>query len=263
MNDKPIGILDSGVGGLSIWRKIIAELPNESTIYLADSKNVPYGNKTEEKIYVLAKAMIEFLLKKNVKLIVIACNTITVSCIDQLRKDFSQIHIIGIVPVVKTACERTRNKKIGILSTKKTSESQYQKDLIAKFANGCEVVNIGTSNLVPFVERGEIDGKEIKKVLRSDLKEFMEKGVDAIALGCSHFTFLKQSMQEIMGENVLILDSSSAVARQTKKVLESNNAPSNGNSSYEFYTTGDASQFETVAKNLTQNQNIKVEKVTL
>lgn len=263
MNNRAIGILDSGVGGLSIWSRIIKELPHESTIYLADSKNVPYGDKTEKEIYSLAKTMIEFLLEKRVKLIVVACNTITVSCIDQLRKDFSQIHIIGIVPVVKTACERTKNKKIGILSTKKTSESQYQKDLIAKFANGCKVVSIGTSNLVPFVERGEIDGKEVKKVLRSDLKEFIEKGVDAIALGCSHFPFLKKAMQEIMGENVLILDSSSAVARQTRKVLENNNILSDGNSFYEFYTTGDASQFETVVKKLTENQSIKAASINL
>lgn len=251
MNNQPIGILDSGVGGLSIWKEIVRELPNESTIYLADSLNCPYGEKSEKEIYGLGKRLVDFLLKNKVKLIVLACNTITVFCIDRLRINFPDIPIVGTVPAVKTAVETTRNKKIGILSTESTARSYYQKNLIEKFANNCLVVSKGASELVPYIEKGDIKSKRVKKILREALKEFLVKDVDAIALGCSHFPFLKDKIEEIMGDKVKILDSGKAIARQVKKVLTNNNALSLSDSpSYAFYTTGDARKFNRVSKRL-------------
>ena len=251
MNNQPIGILDSGVGGLSIWREITKELPNESTIYLADSINCPYGDKTEEEIYNLAKRLVQFLLKKKVKLIVLACNTITVFSIDRLRTNFPQIPIVGTVPAVKTAAKMTKNKKIGILSTPATSKSKYQKELIDKFATDCKVINIGSEKLVPLIEKGEIAGKKIGSVLKKALKKFIEKQVDVIALGCSHFPFLKDTIEKIMGDKVKILDSGKAIARQVRRVLTNNDDLSlNKNPSYAFYSTGDAKELKTVAKKL-------------
>lgn len=255
MKNQPIGILDSGVGGLSIWKEIVLKLPNESTIYLADSLNCPYGEKTPQEIYVLAKRLVNFLLDQKVKLIVLACNTITVFCIDKLRADFPDIPIVGTVPVVKSASEQTRNKKIGILSTIATSKSKYQKNLIGKFAKDCVVVNIGTEELVPLVEKGEINGAKVQRSLKKILNEFVVKGVDTIALGCSHFPFLKDKIQNIMGKGVMVLDSSGAIARQARRVLTNNNSLSlSKNTSHEFYTTGDANKFIKVSKKLMEHR---------
>jgi len=263
MNNRSIGIIDSGVGGLTIWRKIVAALPTESTIYLADSKNVPYGNRTQEQIYKFARQMLTFLLKKNVKAVVLACNTITVSCLAKLREDFPQVPIIGTVPVIKTAAEKTISKKIGILSTVYTAKSDYQKDLIQSFADGCEVINLGTNQLVPLVEKGEIQGEEINKILEKELKEFKDKGVDTIVLGCSHFPFLKNAIQKIVGDKVVILESGDAIARQTKKVLENtSNLTSEKIPFYLFYTTGDMNKFSKISSELL-HKNIKAKEVVL
>jgi len=263
MNDRPIGIIDSGVGGLSIWQRIVLQLPMESTIYLADSKNIPYGSKTQEQIYKFAKQMLTFLLKKNVKAVVLACNTITVSCLAKLREDFPQVPIIGTVPVIKTAAEKTINKKIGILSTVYTAKSDYQKDLIQSFADGCEVINLGTNKLVPLVEKGEIKGEEINKILEKELKEFKDKEIDTIVLGCSHFPFLRNVIQKIVGDKVVILESGDAIARQARRVLENtNNLTSEKTPFYLFYTTGDINKFSKVSSELL-HKNIKAESAAL
>lgn len=249
MNNQPIGILDSGVGGLTIWREIVKELPNEPTIYLADSKNCPYGTRSEEEIYHLAKRLARFLLGQKVKLIVVACNTITVSCIDKLREEFKEVPIVGTVPAIKTAAKESKNKKIGILSTFTTAQSRYQKNLIDKFAKDCEIVSISASELVPYVERGEIEEEKVQRLTKKILKKFLLKDVDTIVIGCSHFPFLKRVIQEVMGDKVTILDSGEAIARQVRRVLTNDNILSLLNkSSYEFYTTGDASEFTRVSR---------------
>jgi len=264
MNDQPIGIIDSGVGGLSIWQKIALNLPMESIVYLADSKNVPYGNKTQAQIYKFVKLMVEFLLERKVKIIILACNTATVFCLEKIREDFPQIPIIGTVPVVKTAVEKTKNKKIGILSTENTANSNYQKNLIEMFADGCEVVNVGTNELVPFVERGEINGDKISMALGKQLEKFKNQGVDVIALGCTHFPFLRDIITKNMGEKVLILDSGDAIARQAKRVLENtNNLSSQKNPSYSFFTTGNSDKFSKTASLLLKTSSIKAEAIVL
>ncbi|MEK7534546.1 MAG: glutamate racemase [Patescibacteria group bacterium] len=251
MNNQPIGILDSGVGGLSIWKEIVKELPYESTIYLADSINCPYGDRTEAEIYILAKRLVKFIIQNKAKLIVIACNTITVACIDKLREEFKGIPIVGTVPPIKTAARYSNNKKIGILSTLTTSQSIYQKRLIDTFAKNCEVVNISASEVVPFVERGEVEGKEVKELTEMLLREFLAKDVDAIALGCSHFPFLREEIEKIVGSKVKILDSGNAIARQARRVLTNNNSLSlSKNTLHEFYTTGNAEEFVKVSKKL-------------
>lgn len=263
MNKNPIGVLDSGVGGLSIICKIMKELPNESFIYLADSKNCPYGSKSSEEIYRLSKRLIKFLLKKNAKLIVIACNTITVACLDKLRKDFPKVPIIGTVPVVKTASEKTKTGRIGILSTKQTAASIYQKELIKKFTNGLKVLNLGTDRLVPLVENGEVEAK-VNKILKEELKPFLNFKIDVLVLGCSHFPFLKKEIQKILGKKVLILDSSGAIARQTKRILVMENLLSEYNNSMRvLLTTGELVNFERVLKKDFLNKFDKIEKIKI
>ncbi|MCL4354543.1 glutamate racemase, partial [Patescibacteria group bacterium] len=174
--NNPIGIIDSGIGGLSIASVLIKGLPKESFIYLADSKNCPYGVKNKDEIYRLTKKMVEFLVKKKIKLLVVACNTITVTSIDKLRKEFKEIPIVGIVPVIKTAREKTQNGKIGVFSTVATANSSYQKDLINKFTKGSTVINYGSSNLVSLIEKG--NEKQINKLLKEELKICKEKFIE-------------------------------------------------------------------------------------
>ena len=264
--NQPIGILDSGVGGLSIWRQIVKKLPKESTIYIADSKNCPYGKKTEKEIYRFSKKLVRFLLSKKVKLIVLACNTITVSCLDKLRKDFPKTPIIGTVPVIKTASEITKNNKIGVLSTTRTAKSKYQKDLIKVFAGGANVFNIGTNKLVPLIENGNFKVREIENILREELSPFIKSNIDTLALGCSHFPFLERQMQKILGKKVLILDSSSAIARQVKRILENNKDLSVYNSfGHTLLTTGDLKKFNRLSIKLLGKRfkSISVERISL
>ncbi len=202
MNNHPIGILDSGLGGLTVLQAIARELQNESFVYIGDSVSTPYGAKSPDEIYKLAKRLIEFLLQQEVKLIVIACNTITVTCLDKLRSDYSQIPIVGTVPVIKTAAEVSKNKYIGILSTTQTAQSDYQKHLIETFANGCTVFNHGTDALVPLIEQGQLESSEMTAALQSVLQVFKNEKIDALALGCTHFPFLEKQMQTILGSNV-------------------------------------------------------------
>ncbi len=251
MNNQPIGVLDSGVGGLSIWEELVLQLPCEQTIYIADSLNCPYGTKTRNEIYELTCRMVKFLIKNKVKLVVLACNTITVSCLDRLRGNFPDLPIVGTVPVVKTAAERTKNKKIGIFSTSATAKSSYQKNLIKKFASNCQVLNIGTNNLVPLIEAGEMESWKLQTLLEKTLKPFIKEGIDTLALGCSHFPFLRESIQEVLGKEVLILDSGGAIARQVRRILANNNKLVLTKSPlYKFYTTGDAGKFTSLAKKL-------------
>jgi|SRR3989344_1141622 len=258
MNNQPIGILDSGVGGLSIWKEIVLHMPHESTVYIADSLNCPYGNKDKEEIYRLARKLVGFLVKNNAKLVIVACNTITVSCLGRLRLEFKNLPIVGAVPVVKTLVENTRNKKIGILSTTATAKSEYQKELIKVFANKCEVVNIGMDKLVPLIEKGEIGGSEIKKILKDELNIFKNAGVDSLALGCTHFPFLKKEIQNFLGLSVLVFDSGGAIARQVKRVLTNNDDLSlQKKPEYSFYTTGNTQLFTAVVKKLIGENFVK------
>ena len=239
MKNQPIGIIDSGIGGLTVYQEIIKVLPNESVIYIGDSANTPYGAKQDEEIYHLAQRMIKFLIDKQVKLIVIACNTITVTCIERLRNQYLQLPIVGAVPVVKKAAERSQTKRIGILSTTRTATSDAQKALIEKFAHDCEVINAGTDDLVPLIEQGIVSGSRVEEKLEKILAVFQKADVDILALGCTHFPFLQKAIQTILGDNVQLLDSGAAIARQVQRILEHNELLTDANDSQQtFYTTG-------------------------
>lgn len=252
MDTRPIGILDSGVGGLTVWKEIISLLPNESTVYIGDSKHAPYGDRTPEEIYQLASKLIRFLQKKHVKLIVIACNVITTTCIDRLRSEFKDIPLIGTVPVVKKAAQVTKKKRIGILSTNGTASSHYQKHLIDQFASNVFVINRGTNKLVPLVEKGEFTGEKVQAALKRDLEPFMKEHVDVIALGCTHFPFLRSQMQDILGKRVLLLDSGGAVARQVERILTKNkHLTSKKKAVHQTFTTGKKEILEAILLGIT------------
>ena len=253
--NNPIGVIDSGVGGLSIASKLIEKLPNESFIYLADSKNLPYGVKSNKEIYSLTKKMIGFLLTQEIKLLVIACNTITVTCIDSLRVEYPNLPIVGIVPVIKTAVEKTKKERIGIYSTLVTARSKYQENLIKQFSKGCFVLNLGSSELASLVEN--LNFSLMDKVLKKELRLFKNANIDALALGCSHFPLIEDKKQRYL-PGVLILDSSDAVCRQAQRILVHNNLVSkNQKPSYNFYTTGELKAMEYFTNKLTIKARIE------
>jgi glutamate racemase len=265
MNNNPIGILDSGVGGLSVWKEVATIMPGESFVYVGDSKNAPYGPREPEEILLLAKRLIEFLLEHKVKLIIIACNTITVSGIDNLRQEFPGIPIIGTVPVIKTAAQITKSKKIGVFSTTRTAKSQDQRELIQKYAQGCEVFTVGSDELVPLIEKGIVAGREVRKILQKELLPLQERNIDTLAIACTHYPFIEKEIRAVIGSDVQILEPSAAIARHAERILEQNRTLTTDNKrSYTFYTTGD----KNILKHLLLRLNniplqSKVESITL
>jgi glutamate racemase len=220
-NNFPIGLFDSGIGGTSIWKEITALLPTENTIYLSDSKNAPYGEKSKQRIVELSIKNTEFLINKNCKLIVVACNTATTNAIQILRKNYA-IPFIGIEPAIKPAALKTKTNKIGILATKGTLNS----DLFEKTSNTLDkkiiIKETIGENLVDLIEDGKIDSDEMHKLLSSYLTPMLNEGVDCLVLGCTHYPYLIPNIRRIIGDKIKIIDSGEAVAKQTKAILDKN-----------------------------------------
>lgn len=251
MQDRPIGIFDSGVGGLSVLLELKKLLPNETFIYVADTAFYPYGKRSITELENRAKDISEFLISKHVKLIVVACNTASTSTIKLLRKSFNK-PFIGVVPVIKYLSQVSVTRKAAVLATPVTTKSIYLDLLISEFGKGLTIYKEGSTGLENLVEAGDLDNPKIKLILKKHLIPLKKLGVDAIALGCTHYPFLKTQMQEIVGPEVQILDSGGAVARQTKKVLEAENLLSLEKLGKDwYYTTGEAIKFDAVAKSLT------------
>lgn len=222
MNNNPIGIFDSGVGGTSIWKEVQKLLPNEHTIYLADSKNAPYGEKSVEEIVKLSVKNTEYLLNKGCKLIVVACNTATTNAIAMLRQAYD-VPFIGIEPAIKPAALRSESKTVGILATKGTLSSSLFHSTSENHAQGIKIIEQIGTGLVPLVEQGKIDAPETLALLKTYLEPMLASGIDHLVLGCTHYPYLIPALRKILPDNIKIIDSGEAVARQTKAVLEEKN----------------------------------------
>ena len=220
-NKNPIGLFDSGVGGTSIWKEVHALLPNESTIYLADSKNAPYGQKSQEEIIELSKKNTEFLLNNNSKLIIVACNTATTNAIKALR-DTYDVPFIGIEPAIKPAALHSKTQKIGILATQGTLNSQLFHQTVALYSDVKVVEQIGY-DLVTLIENGEMDSKIMTQLLEEYLLPMVAQDIDYLVLGCTHYPYLIPKIKKIIPKHIKIIDSGEAVAKQTKHILEINN----------------------------------------
>jgi glutamate racemase len=257
MNDKPIGIFDSGVGGTSIWKEIQKLMPHENTIYLADSANAPYGEKSKEDILALSIKNTELLLHKKCKLIVVACNTATTNAISYLRQQYD-IPFIGIEPAIKPAALQSKSKKVGVLATKGTLASSLFHSTSENHAAGIEILDQEGTGLVSLIEEGKIQTDTTKELLQKYLKPMLDEGVDYLVLGCTHYPYLIPVLKELLPENVKIIDSGEAVARQTKAILEkqglSNAAKKNG--AHKLYTNTKVSVLEQFLKDV--NVNLEV-----
>lgn len=245
MNNNPIGLFDSGVGGTSIWKEIHHLLPNESTIYLADSINAPYGYKTVDEIISLSIKNTELLLKMGCKLIVVACNTATTNAIEILREKFD-VPFIGIEPAIKPAALKSASKSIGILATKGTLNSILFSESLDEYKEHIKVTEVIGEGLVPLIEMGKIDDSEINILLNKYLQPMLKKDIDYLVLGCSHYPYLIPQLKKILPKQVKIIDSGIAVAKQTKNVLIQNNLFANTDlqTTLCFYTNTNTSSLE-------------------
>ena len=189
MNNSPIGLFDSGIGGTSIWKEVIKLLPNENTIYLADSKNAPYGEKSPEAIIALSVKNTEYLISKGCKLIIIACNTATTNAINFLRANYT-IPFIGIEPAIKPAALNSKTGAIGILATKGTLSSKLFEKTASEYTQNILKIEQDGEGLVPLIENGQIDSMEMDILLDKYLRPMLEKNIDHLVLGCTHYPYL-------------------------------------------------------------------------
>jgi glutamate racemase len=258
--NSPIGVFDSGVGGSSIWQEINKLMPNENTIYLADSKNAPYGNKSSDEITALSIKNVEELLELGCKIIVVACNTATTNAISTLREKY-EIPIIGIEPAIKPAALQTTSKSIGILATKGTLSSALFSRTTREFTKDISVVEIIGEGLVPLIEAGNLDGPEMVSLLKKHTKPMIDANVDYVVLGCSHYPYIIPQLKKILPENVKIIDSGEAVARQTKTVLQSLNLlrEENTKPKLQFFTNAETDTLKFLLKEY--SEKISVEKI--
>lgn len=272
---QPIGIFDSGVGGLGIFKAVARQLPGQDLIYFADNNNLPFGQKTAEQLQQITSKILDYLITMhNIKLAVVACNTASVSSLSYLREKYS-IPIVGVVPVVKPACELSKVKKVAILATLHTTNSEYQKHLIAQYGMGIEVLSIACPGLVELIEAGLFDDLRTQEKLREYLAPALDIGVDVIGLSCTHYPFLRAQMQRLLPEGVIIVDANDSVARQVVKVngkilagemsadkiisgqavlpdgqVRLTDVLPAGSAKYSFYVTKEPEQFKIVAQKL-------------
>lgn len=235
---NPIGLFDSGVGGTSIWSEINKVLPHENTIYLADSKNAPYGQKSREEIIYLSCKNAEFLLNLNCKMIVVACNTATTNAIVELRQKY-KVPFIGIEPAIKPAANATKTQTIGILATKGTLNSDLFDIAISNYKHINIVEQVGYG-LVKLIEDGMLESEQMDKLLHTYLNPMIEADIDYLVLGCSHYPYLIPQISKILPSGITIIDSGCAVAKQTQKVLKRYNMLNDASTlaQIQFYTNG-------------------------
>mgnify|MGYP003543985429 FL=1 len=256
INENPIGLFDSGIGGTSIWKEVHALMPYENTIYLADSKNAPYGLKSKDEIIALSFKNTEFLLENNCKIIVVACNTATTNAIKELRAKYD-VPFIGIEPAIKPAALQSKTQTIGILATKGTLNSELFHKNVANHPDVKIIEQIG-HGLVQLIENGDMDSAEMEELLKSYLNPMVEKNIDYLVLGCSHYPYLIPQIKKIIPPQIKIIDSGEAVAKQTQKILEQNKLLnlSKRKSSQIFYTNSEPE----VLKNILENNETVIYK---
>ncbi len=250
-NLRPVGVFDSGVGGLSVLRCMREELPYEDFLYVADSGYAPYGERPAEYIEKRAFMITDFLIEEGSKAIVVACNTATAVAIAKLRSAFD-IPIIGMEPGVKPAIAATQCKIVGIMATTETLKSEKFRLLVKRFCNDCTIVTQACPGLVEQVERFDLEGEKTYELLKRYVGELVEKGADIIVLGCTHYPFLSGIIRKIAGDGVKIIDTGVAVAREVHRRLETAGilADGSGTGMERFWTSGDVTNVQNIIRQL-------------
>jgi len=260
-DDRPIGVFDSGFGGLTIMRQLIKTMPGENIIYFGDSINAPYGNKGKEEIIKLTLAAAKFLVKKKIKALIIACNTACVYAFDELNASLG-IPVIEIIsPSYQMAIKNTKNNKLGVTATKATIYSQVYRKKILQERPGAKVFSVACPKLVSIIENGLIDLEEASKIVKVYFGPIKKKEIDVLLLACTHYPLLKEIIQKEVGKGIKVLDPSVNIAEEVFNFLRGKNLLSRGNLPlYEFITSGEMEKFKAVAERFLERKIEKVEK---
>jgi glutamate racemase len=267
MNNKPIGIFDSGVGGLTVLREITELLPNEDIIYLGDTARVPYGIRSSETVKNYAFECVDFLMTKDIKILVIACNTVSATALNEI-KNLVNIPVIGVIePGAISAVRITKNKKIGVIGTEATIKSEAYTKAIKFLDNKVEVFGLACPLLVPLVEEGWTEGIIAKLIVEKYLKDMMDKEIDTLVLGCTHYPLLKDVIQEVMGE-ISLVDSAIETAKVVRDKLKSQESGFGDlagvrKGMIKFYVTDSVKKFVNIGERFLKNRIEDIEKINL
>jgi len=264
-NNKPIGIFDSGIGGLTVLKEILRELPYESTIYLGDTARVPYGIRSPETVIRYSFENTRFLSSKDIKLLVVACNTASSVSLEAIKKSVA-IPVIGVIePGAKAAAQSTKNKKIGVIGTEATVRSNSYTKAIEAIDKSVEVFGFACPLFVPLVEEGWTEGDIATMIAKRYLDGIKDKGIDTLVLGCTHYPLLKKVISEVMGDGVQLIDSAIETSREIRNILEvlDMKTEQKGAPTREFYVTDSPERFLKVADNFLGKKIEHIEKIVV
>lgn len=266
MNNYPIGVFDSGLGGISVWKELTKVLPDEDIIYYADSANCPYGEKSPSDIIKLSTKIVSFLLSAQCKLIVLACNTATAAAVHFLRENY-EVLFVGMEPAIKPAALQTKTGKVGVLATKGTLNGGLYKQTKEKFANGVEVYTQIGHGLVELVEQGKQNSAESLALLRRYIQPMIDNNIDQLVLGCTHYPFFIPIIEEITQGRIQIINASPAVARRVKHLLKQHELEAQKiteSPRYTFYTSGETSSVRRIINHIPEvNKRVRLLKKKL
>ncbi|MCX7833911.1 MAG: glutamate racemase [Ignavibacteria bacterium] len=265
IKNLPIGIFDSGIGGLTVAKSIFNLLPNEKVIYLGDTARLPYGTKSKETVILYSIECLKFLLKKKVKLIVVACNTASSVAVPFLKK-ITKIPILGVIaPGAKAAVQKTKNKKIGVIGTVRTIKSMSYIKEIRKISTDVKIYSQPCSLFVQLAEDGWTDNKIAILTAETYLNTLKKEKIDTLILGCTHYPVLKKTIAKVMGKNVILIDSGEETAKEVKSLLEKQNLLTNRKTkgTHKFYVTDFPSNFKDISERFLGKKIRKVEKIKL
>ncbi|WP_141431962.1 glutamate racemase [Bacillus sp. 03113] len=266
--EQAIGVMDSGVGGLTVAKEIIRQLPNENLVYIGDTARCPYGPRSSDEVRDFTWQMTHFLLQKNIKMLVIACNTATAVTLDELSKELS-IPVIGVIfPGARTAIKMTQNNHVGVIGTIGTVKSRAYEKALTQINHRIVVKSLACPKFVPLVESGEYEGPVAKKIVAETLLPLKNKGLDTLILGCTHYPLLGSTIQNVMGNTVKVISSGEETAREVSTILSHQRLLNMTEKEpvYHFYTTGSSKIFEKIASKWLERKieyvkNIKLEKI--
>lgn len=242
MNNSPIGVYDSGFGGLSVWRELRRALPAESLIYLGDGKNCPYGSLPVECIRLLAEMAVRDLIERGCKMVVVACNTATAAAISHLREVFPSTPIVGLEPAVKPACKMTKSRVVGVVATERSLQGEKFLSTLERYGQGVDVIKAVGRGWVEAVEQNQEHTEQCREMVSAVVEPIIERGADVIVLGCTHYPFLKDVICEVVGEReVAVIDSGAAVEKRVESLLDEYDlrAEDGNEARYEFVSYAD------------------------
>jgi glutamate racemase len=247
--DAPIGIFDSGIGGLSVYREVRQMLPLEDVIYIADGAYVPYGSRSPEEIVGRSETIVRHLVEQGAKVVIVACNTASSYAIDHLREAWPEMAFIGLEPAVKPAALETRTGHVGVLATPRTVSGPRLARLIDRWAGDITVERVAGEGLVELVESGTLEGPAVEATVGPLLDRMMGAGCDVIVLGCTHYPFLRRAISEYVGPDVRLIDSGTAIARRALSVLQTSGLlrEGTGPGTFRLLTTGDDREASRIA----------------